>query len=220
MALDFERARFNMVEQQVRTWEVLDARVLGVLRTVKREDFVPPRHRKVAFADLALPIEGGERPEVMMKPVVEGRMLQAVAAGESDSILEIGTGTGFITACLAELGREVTSIDIEPKFVERASQRLASAGATNVKLDVADALAYEPGRTFDVVCVTGAVHTVPKRFLEWLAPGGRLFVVTGESPAMDARLVTRVEGGERVESLFETDLPYLLHAEPPRRFVL
>ena len=220
MALDFERARFNMVEQQVRTWEVLDARVLDVLRSVKREDFVPPRHRKVAFADLALPIEGGERPEVMMKPIVEGRMLQAVAASESDAILEVGTGTGFVTACLAELGREVTSIDIEPRFVERAAQRLASAGASNVRLEVADALSYVPGRTFDVVCITGAVHTIPPRFLEWLAPGGRMFVVTGESPVMDARLVTRADGGERTESLFETDIPYLHHAGPPKRFVL
>lgn len=221
MSLDFERARFNMVEQQVRTWEVLDARVLDVLRTVKREDFVPARYRKMAFADLALPIEGGERAEVMMKPVVEGRMLQAIDASDACSILEIGTGSGFITACLGHLGREVTSIDIEPRFVERAASRLASAGVANVRLDVADATTWEPGRQFDVVCVTGAVAEVPQRFKSWLRVGGRMFVVRGLSPAMDASLVTRVtEHDYRADSLFETDLPYLVNAAPPKRFVL
>lgn len=221
MSLDFERARFNMVEQQVRTWEVLDQRVLDVLRTVKREDFVPARYRKMAFADLALPIDGGERNETMMKPVIEGRMLQALDASDACSILEVGTGSGFITACLAQLGREVTSIDIAPRFVERAAARLAGAGIANVRLEAADATGYEPGRQFDVVCVTGAVFAVPERFRSWLRVGGRMFVVCGESPVMDARLVTRVtEHDYRVDSLFETDLPYLVNAAPPDRFVL
>src|SRR5687768_14595129 len=221
MSLDFERARFNMVEQQVRTWEVLDPRVLDVLRTVKREDFVPARYRKMAFADLAMPIEGSERGEVMMKPVVEGRMLQALDASDACSILEVGTGSGFITACLAMLGREVTSIDIEPRLVERAASRLAGAGIANVRLDVADATAFDPGRQFDVVCITGAVFDVPERFRSWLRVGGRMFVVCGESPAMDARLVTRVtETDYRADSLFETDIPYLANAAPPKRFVL
>jgi protein-L-isoaspartate(D-aspartate) O-methyltransferase len=221
MSLDFERARFNMVEQQVRTWEVLDPRVLDVLRTVKREDFVPPRYRKMAFADLALPIEGGERPELMMKPVVEGRMLQALDATDACSILEVGTGSGFVTACLAILGREVTSIDIEPRFLERAAARLSGAGIANVKLDAADATTYEPGRQFDVVCITGAVFDVPERFRSWLRVGGRMFAVCGESPAMDARLITRVtENDYRADSLFETDIPYLVNAAPPKRFVL
>ncbi len=221
MSLDFERARFNMIEQQVRTWEVLDPRVLDVLRSVKREDFVPARYRKVAFADLALPIEGGTRPETMMKPIVEGRMLQAVDASDACAILEVGTGSGFVTACLAQLGREVVSIDVEPRFVERAASRLTGAGITNVRLEVADALAYEPGRRFDAVCITGAVFEVPERFKRWLAVGGRMFVICGESPVMDARLITRVgESDYRTDSLFETDLPYLVNAGPPKRFVL
>lgn len=221
MSLDFERARFNMIEQQVRPWDVLDARVLDVLRTVKREDFVPARYRKMAFADLALPVDGGERPEVMMKPIVEGRMLQAIAASDACSILEVGTGSGFVTACLAQLGREVTSIDIEPRFVERAAGRLSLAGVSNVRLEVGDALAYEPGRQFDVVCVTGAVAEVPERFRSWMRVGGRMFVIRGVSPAMDATLLTRVtETEHRAESLFETDLPYLVNAAPPKRFVL
>jgi protein-L-isoaspartate(D-aspartate) O-methyltransferase len=200
---------------------VLDPRVLDVLRTVKREDFVPARYRKMAFADLALPIEGSERNETMMKPVVEGRMLQALDASDACSILEIGTGSGFITACLAQLGREVTSIDIEPRLVERAASRLAGAGIANVRLDAADATSFEPGRQFDVVCVTGAVFEVPERFRSWLRVGGRMFAICGESPAMDARLITRVtEDDFRADSLFETDLPYLVNAAPPKRFVL
>ncbi|HVF35449.1 MAG TPA: protein-L-isoaspartate O-methyltransferase [Candidatus Saccharimonadia bacterium] len=221
MSLDFERARFNMIEQQVRPWDVLDARVLDVLRTVKREDFVPARYRKMAFADLALPVDGGERPEVMMKPTVEGRMLQALDASDACSILEVGTGSGFVTACLAQLGREVTSIDIEPRFVERAAGRLALAGISNVRLEAADALSWKPARQFDVVCITGAVAEVPESFRSWVRVGGRMFVVRGVSPAMDATLLTRVsETDYSAASLFETDIPYLVNAAPPKRFVL
>ena len=225
MALDFERARFNMVEQQVRTWEVLDQRVLDTLRQVKREDFVAPKHRKMAFADLALPIDGstGNEPsETMMKPVVEGRLLQALEIGAGHSVLEIGTGSGFVTACLAHLGREVVSIDRNPAFVERARARLANAGVANVKLDVADAMTgYAPGRTFDRIAVTGAVYSLPDAFKSWLAVGGRLFVVRGVSPAMDGIVVTRRTETEFDEqTLFETDLPYLVNAAPPKRFVL
>jgi len=225
MALDFERARFNMVEQQVRTWEVLDARVLDTLRHVKREDFVAPKHRKMAFADLALPIDGGnpnEPSETMMKPVVEGRLLQALEVGAGHSVLEVGTGSGFVTACLAHLGREVVSLDRNAHFVERARGRLSNAGIANVKLEVADAMVgYQPGRQFDRIAITGAVHAVPEFFRSWLAIGGRLFVVRGTSPAMDAVVVTRrTENDFDEQSLFETDLPYLVNAAPPKRFVL
>jgi len=219
MSLDFERARFNMVEQQVRTWDVLDARVLDVLREIRREDFVPPRYRKLAFADVALPLEGAES---MMKPVVEGRMLQALAVQCEDAVLEIGTGSGFITACLAWLGRDVTSVEIHAGMAERARSRLASAGRTNTKVEVADAVtAYEPGREFDCICVTGAVFAIPEKFKRWLRVGGRLFAVRGEGPAMQAVLVTRAGEEEFTEQkLFETDINYLINAGPPRRFVL
>jgi len=221
MSLDFERARFNMIEQQVRPWDVLDARVLDVLRAVKREDFVPARYRKTAFADLALPIDGGERPATMMKPIVEGRVLQALDASDACSILEVGTGSGFVTACLAQLGREVTSIDIEPRFVERAAGRLSLAGISNVRLEAADALAWDAGRQFDVVCITGAVAEIPQRFKSWMSVGGRMFVIRGASPVMDATLLTRVTDTDyRAESLFETDIPYLVNAAPPKHFVL
>lgn len=217
MAIDFEQARHAMIEQQVRPWEVLDPRVLDTLSQVKREDYVPPRHRKLAFADIALPLEHGES---MMKPVVEGRMLQALDLAPEDDVLEIGTGSGFATACLARLARAVTSIDIHADFVERARQRLQADGFANVRLEAADALAYAPGRQFDAVCVTGAVAAIPPRFLEWVKPGGRLFVVRGLSPVQEAvRLVNR-DGQWLEESLFETDVPYLRGAEPVERFTL
>jgi protein-L-isoaspartate(D-aspartate) O-methyltransferase len=219
MSLDFERARFNMVEQQVRTWEVLDPRVLDVLRAVKREDFVPPRYRKTAFADLALPLDGGE---VMMKPVVEGRMLQALELNAEDAVLEVGTGSGFVTACLASLGREVVSVEVNPALAERARHRLAGLGLTCVRVETADAVTqFDIDRQFDAVCVTGAVYTVPEKFKRWLRVGGRLFVIRGMSPAMEALRITRVtDDCFREDSLFETDLPYLVNAAPPKQFVL
>lgn len=217
MTIDFQQARFAMVEQQVRPWEVLDPRVLDVLMTVRREDFVPARHRKLAFADLPLPLEHGE---VMMKPVLEGRLLQALGLAPEDDVLEVGTGSGFVTACLCALAREVVSIDIHADFVERVRARLQSDGVTNARLEQADALAWQPGRQFDAVCVTGAVATDPERFGAWLKPGGRLFVIHGLSPVQEALLVTRRGDGFHRESLFETDVPYLRGAEPVPHFSL
>ncbi len=218
MSLDFERARFNMIEQQVRPWEVLDQRVLGVLRDVRREDFVPSRYRRLAFADVELPIGHDES---MMRPIVEGRLLQALAVEPTDAVLEIGTGSGFVTACLARLGCFVVSVEIHADLAEAARLRLAGAGFTNVAVAAGDAVrAWEPGRRFDVIAVTGAVHEIPGRFRDWLTVGGRLFVVRGASPVQEAVLVTRVADDRYIEdSLFETDLKYLIHAEPPRAFL-
>lgn len=219
MAMNFEQARQNMVENQVRPWEVLDYDVLETLKSVRREDFVAPAHRNVAFADLTLPLGHGE---VMMKPVIEGRVLQAIALTKTDDVLEIGTGSGYLTACLARLGGKVTSIDMHADFVEGARQRLSAAGVTNVSLETAEAVnGYAPAGVFDVVVVTGAVHAVPEKFVRWLKAGGRMFVVRGDSPAQTAVLLTHEgEGRFREESLFETDLPYLAHAAPVKRFVL
>lgn len=217
MTIDFQQARFAMVEQQVRPWDVLDPRVLETLMTVRREDFVPTRHRKLAFADLPLPLEHGE---VMMKPVVEGRLLQALALSPGDEVLEVGTGSGFVTACLANLAREVTSIDRHADFIERTRARLVADGVTNVRLDTADVFTWQPGRQFDAICITGAVATHPERFAEWLRPGGRLFVIHGQSPVQEAILITRDGDGFLRESLFETDVPYLHGAEPAPQFTL
>lgn len=217
MAVDFEQARFAMVEQQVRPWEVLDFRVLDVIGSVKREDFAPPRHRKLAYADLALPLEHGE---FMLKPVIEGRLLQALDLSPEHEVLEIGTGSGYLTACLGHLARAVHSIDLHPDFIDRARARLQAAGLANVSLEAADALAYQPGRQFDAVAIGGAVAEVPQRFLDLVRPGGRLFVVRGLSPVQEAVLYTRAEHGWAIESLFETDIPYLHGAEPKQRFAL
>jgi protein-L-isoaspartate(D-aspartate) O-methyltransferase len=218
MAMNFDQARQNMVENQVRPWEVLDGRVLDVLRQVRREDFVPPAHRQLAFADLNLPLGHGE---VMMKPVIEGRVLQALALKAADRVLEIGTGSGFLTACLAKLAAEVTSVDIHADFTATAGERLKAAGIANVQLLTGEAVdGWQPQGSFDAVVVTGAVYRIPDRFLGWLKPGGRLLAVRGESPVQQVMLLTHEGNGRyREESLFETDLPYLAHAEPPRRFV-
>lgn len=219
MPLDFERARFNMIEQQVRPWEVLDPRVLEVMAKVRREDFVPTRLRKLAFADVEIPLDHGE---VMAKPIVQGRMLQALELAAGDSVLEIGTGSGYVAACLGHLAREVVSVDRHADLIERARERLADAGIGNVRLITADALGdWSPGRRFDAICVHGAVDTVPERFLDWLEPGGRMFIVRGRAPAMEAVLLRRLpDGGTSCDSLFETEIPYLHGAEPPPRFVL
>lgn len=217
MAVDFEQARFAMVEQQVRPWEVLDFRVLEVIGSAKREDFAPTRHRKLAYADLALPLEHGEH---MLKPVIEGRLLQALDLSPEQEVLEIGTGSGYLTACLSRLARAVHSIDMHADFVERARARLQSAGCTNASVEQADALTFQPGRQFDAVAIGGAVAEVPQRFLDWVRPGGKLFVIRGQSPVQEAVLYTRADHGWAIESLFETDVPYLHGAEPVQRFAL
>jgi len=219
MLTNAEVARQNMIENQVRPWEVLDPRVLDVLAAVRREDFVPARHRALAFADMALPIGNGE---TMMKPTVEGRLLQALGLGADDRVLEIGTGSGFVTACLARLAASVTTVEIHADLADAARARIAAAGARNVRIEVADAMkTLRTGERFDAVVVTGAVYALPDAFRAWVAPNGRLFAIVGESPAMQAMLYTRADETHwREESLFETDLRYLTHAEPPRRFAL
>ncbi|RUL70989.1 protein-L-isoaspartate O-methyltransferase family protein [Dyella choica] len=218
MAMNFDQARQNMVENQVRPWEVLDGRVLDVLRQVRREDFVPPAHRQLAFADMNLPLGHGE---VMMKPIIEGRVLQALELKPEDNVLEIGTGSGFLSACLASLAAHVTSVDMHADLTAAAAERLKAAGIGNVQLITAEAVSgWQPQETFDAMVVTGAVYRIPDRFLGWLNPGGRLLVVRGESPVQQAVVLTHEGNGRyREESLFETDLPYLAHAQPPRQFV-
>jgi protein-L-isoaspartate(D-aspartate) O-methyltransferase len=218
MLTNVEQARQNMIENQVRTWDVLDLRVLDVLAAVPREAFVPPRYRDLAFADMALPLGEGES---MLKPVIEGRLLQALAPTPGEDVLEIGTGSGFLTACLARLARRVTSVERREAFAQAARARLAAAQVGNAEVMVAEAVhGFEPRATFDVV-VGGGVHALPERFRAWVRPGGRLFAFIGDSPAMQGTLLTRLDDTHwRSESLFETDLPYLAHAEPPRRFTL
>lgn len=219
MSLNIERARFNMVEQQVRPWDVLDARVLDVLASqVRRDRYVSAEHTQLAYADLELPLAHGQS---MMKPVIEGRVLQAVLAQADESVLEIGTGSGFLAACLSRLAREVTSIEQYDDLAATARERLQRDGFDNVSIEVAEAVnGYEPHREFDVVVLTGAVYSLPERMKQWLKPGGRLFAVIGESPVQQAIVFTREGTSLRETSLFETDLAYLTNAAPPRRFSL
>jgi protein-L-isoaspartate(D-aspartate) O-methyltransferase len=217
MTIDYTLAREMMVEQQVRPWDVLDGRVLETLSTVPREVFVPEIHRALAYADLEIPLGQGEK---MMKPVVEGRTLQALKLQADEDVLEIGTGSGYLSACLGSLAREVVSLEIRPEFAAAARARLdARQLGGNIRIETADALQYETDRRFDAICVTGAVAVIPARFAQWLRPGGRLFVIRGRSPAMEAVLQLNDVNGLRIESLFETDIPYLVGAAPAPQFV-
>jgi protein-L-isoaspartate(D-aspartate) O-methyltransferase len=211
-------ARENMIEQQIRPWDVLDVRVLDSFRAVARDRFVPAAYREVAYSDVVIPLGDGEH---MMKPVVEGRLLQALDLTGSENVLEIGTGSGYLAACLATLARTVTTVERNERLFTAARERLAGLSDTVTTVH-ADALAgFKPEQRFDAVVAGGAVDDIPRVFLDWLAPNGRLFIVRGRAPAMEAVLVTRVEGGSnRIDSLFETDLDYLHGAEPQARFTL
>ena len=215
--VDFERARFNMIEQQVRPWDVLDQRVLDTMAEVPREDFVPRQYQGLAFADTNIPIG---RDQVMMAPKVEGRLLQALDLRPTDRVLEVGTGSGYLTALLARLAAHVYSVEIFPEFILEAQRRLTVYGVRNVTLEVGDAAAgWENHAPYDAIAVTGSLYTLPDSFRDSLAPGGRLFVVLGEAPAMQALLITRAQvGGWSSESLFETVLPPLVNATAPPRF--
>jgi protein-L-isoaspartate(D-aspartate) O-methyltransferase len=216
---ELEQARFNMIEQQIRPWDVLDQRVLDAMQIIPRENFVPEQYRSLAFADTNIPLG---HDQVMMTPNVEGRLLQVLAIQPDDTILEIGTGSGYLTACLARLGRHVTSLDIEPEFTAQAEARLAAQGISNVTLETADAAGgVERGKSFDVIAVTGSLPVLQQQFHDNLNTGGRLFVISGQLPIMEALLITRVDASSWTrESLFETSIPPLLHAEVAQSFVL
>lgn len=215
---DIERARFYMVEQQIRTWEVLDPVVLDLLMRMHREDFVPAAHRELAFADLEIPLGHGE---VMLSPKLEARLVQELMIKSTDSVLEIGTGSGFMTALLASLARHVYSVDIVAEFTRTAAAHLSSVQITNVTLDTGDAArGWDKHGPYDVIVLTGSVPVLPDSFRQSLNPGGRLLAVVGEAPVMQAQLVTRGQGGAyRSTALFETCIPPLKNALQPQRFV-
>lgn len=214
--MNIEFARRQMVEQQVRTWEVRDSAVLEVMGRLRREDFVPAEYVELAFAETTIPVGHGQ---FMMMPSVEGRLLQALRLTQSDRVLEVGTGSGFLTACLASLSRAVTSIDIFADFTVAAGRKLKQAGLANTTLDTMDAARELPGDGFDAVAVTASLPMFDSRFFEILNPGGRLFVIVGKPPIMDAQLVTRAaDGSPRVSSLFETEARPLLNALAPPAF--
>ena len=214
--MNIELARLQMVQQQVRTWDVFDAAILRVLSTVPREQFVPAGLEALAFAETELPLRHGQ---LMMTPNIEGRMLQALDIKPSDSALEIGTGSGFITACLARLAKSVTSIDLYEDFQETAAANLADSGISNFDLQIMDATQQLPDRKYDVIAVTGSIEAFDPRLVMALTDGGRLFAVVGSAPNMEARLVKRIgENDWQTSSLFETELPALVNANLPPQF--
>ena len=215
--MNIEQARFNMVEQQIRPWEVLDPDVLELLFQVKREDFVPPEHRSIAFADLEVPLGHGES---MMQPKVEARILQDLAVQPHETVYEVGTGSGYLTALLARRARHVTSAEIYPDLKSRAERNLRAVGAANVTLLEGDsARAPLAESAFDVIVLTGSTPVLPQAFLDRLSPGGRLFAVVGDSPVMKAVVVRQpVAGSFQHAELFETLLKPLVNAAQPPRF--
>jgi len=214
--MDIERARYNMVEQQIRTWEVLDPGVLDLLFTVRREDYVPPEHRALAFADLELPLPGGER---MWQPKLEARVLQELKLRRGESVLEIGTGSGYFTALLAASVNDVTSVEIDPGLASSARAKLARHGFGGVRVEVGDGSRGWGQDLYDVIVLTGSTPLLPERFPAQLRPNGRVFAVVGEAPVMTARLVAWTAPGSRVTTdLFETVVAPLKNAATPSRF--
>ena len=213
-----EQARFNMIEQQIRPWDVLDQRVLDVMKNIPREQFVPESCRSLAFADTSIPLG---HDQVMMAPKLEGRLLQALAIKPDDKVLEIGTGSGHLTACLASLAQHVTSIDIRPDFTAAAGEKLAALKIRNVTLETADAAAgIQSDTRYDAIAVTGSLPSLQQQFQQNLEIGGRLFIITGSLPIMEASLITRIdEHNWASESLLETCIPPLLNASRSQEFI-
>src|SRR5262249_34660065 len=202
---------------QIRTWEVLDQEVLDLLYVIPREEFVPQQHRALAFSDLELPIGEGER---MWQPKLEARVLQELALKRSDRVLEVGTGSGYLTALMAHRAAEICSVDIRPELAAFGRANLERHGTDNVILEIGDAArGWARHAPYDAIVLTGSTPILPQAFLDQLAPGGRLFAVVGEAPAMQARLVTSTApGASSSVDLFETVLRPLANAEQPQRF--
>ncbi|MCP4331752.1 MAG: protein-L-isoaspartate O-methyltransferase [Gammaproteobacteria bacterium] len=202
-----EIAKFNMIEQQIRPWEVLDRQVLTTLDQVNREDFVREAYKGLAFADCQIPLANGVR---MLPPTVEGRLLQALLLDSDDQVLEVGSGCGYVTACLARLAAQVTSIDADADILEFAIANIAQCGLDNVEFKPMSLAQLDAPESYDAIAVTASLPQVPENLRQALKTGGRMFVIVGDSPVMEALLVTRVTTAEwTTQSLFETDLPRL-----------
>jgi len=216
--MNVEQARYNMVEQQIRPWEVLDQQVLDLLFKVKREEFVPPQYRSLAFVDMEIPLGHGEN---MLAPKIEARLLQELAIQPGDRILEVGTGSGYMTALLASLGGHVDSVDIVPEFTQSAAAKLDAHHIRNVTLETGDAArGWNKQAPYDAIVLTGSVPILPEAFKQGLGPRGRLIAIVGEPPVMEVRLITRVgDGAFNSIGLFETCIAPLRNALQPERFV-
>ncbi|HEY7674712.1 MAG TPA: protein-L-isoaspartate O-methyltransferase [Burkholderiales bacterium] len=219
--MNVEQARFNMIEQQIRPWDVLDQDVLDLLYVLRREEFVPEAHRALAFSDLEIPLfEGAEAGERMMQPKVEARILQELVVKKNERVLEVGTGSGYLTALLATRAHHVFSVEINPKLKAFGEANLRRAGIENFTTELGDgAQGWQRHSPYDVIVLTGSTPILPQSLLSQLRTGGRLFAVVGDPPVMEARLVTRVSDGSfRTTDLFETCLAPLKNAPQPARF--
>ncbi len=215
MVVNAEFARNNMIEQQIRPWDVLDQRVLELLRKVRREQFVPPARQAMAFMDLEIPLGHGA---FMWQPKMEARVLQALKVRGGDHVLEVGAGSGYLAALLSRLAAEVTTVEIVPELHAFAEKNLEAHHMNNVKIELGDGALGWAG-TYDVIVLTGSVPIVPEEIKNSLRPGGRLFAVVGDAPAMQARLITcERQGVFRTDNLFETNITPLQNARQPDRF--
>lgn len=219
--MNVEQARFNMIEQQIRTWDVLNTDVLKTLVAVRREEFVPAAYRSLAFVDTEIPLPCGEN---MLSPKLEARMLQELGLNKNESVLEIGSGSGYMAALLASHARHVTTVEIEPDLHALAQKNLAAYGITNVRVELGDGAQGWTGSavnptTYDAIVLTGSVPVLPQAFLSQISVGGRILAVIGEAPIMSACLITRMtDDAWDSQVLFETSIKRLRHAETPSAF--
>jgi protein-L-isoaspartate(D-aspartate) O-methyltransferase len=217
--LNFEEARHNMIVQQIQPCNVRDDKILDLIKRLPREDFVPAEYKVHAFTDMNIPLGNGQE---MMSPKLEAYMVQELRIQKQDKVLEVGTGTGYVTALLASQARYVISVDIDADASKRAEEKLTAHQITNVTYDVGDAaLGWDQHKPYDVIVITGSLPILPESFQRNLSVGGRLFAIVGDAPAMEALLITRVKDNEWThEVLLETDIPALINAAEPERFAL
>jgi len=217
--LNFEEARHNMIAQQIQPWNVRDDKVLELLQRLPREDFVPADYKDFAFTDMSIPLGNGQQ---MLTPKLEAYMLQALQVQDQDKVLEIGTGSGYVTALLASQSRHVITVDIDADMQKLAEEKLNAHQITNITYEVGDAaLGWDKQKPYDVIAITGSLPILPEIFQRNLNVGGRLFAIVGDAPAMEAILITRVKDNEWThEVLLETNIPALTNAAEPERFVL
>jgi protein-L-isoaspartate(D-aspartate) O-methyltransferase len=215
--MDFEQARFNMVEQQIRPWDVLDPTVLDLLSKVRREEFVPQQYRNLAFTDMEIPLGHGER---MLSPKLEARLVQDAGVRPTDRVLEVGTGSGYMAALLGHLAQQVYTVDIVAEFVELAKRRFSQQNIRNIVAESGDAArGWDAHAPYDVIVITGSMPVLPEAYEQVLAPGGRLIAILGDPPIMTAYRIRRTGDGFSREGLFETSVKALRNAPQPARFV-
>jgi protein-L-isoaspartate(D-aspartate) O-methyltransferase len=216
-SMSVQQSRFNMIEQQIRPWDVLDGAVLALLAKLPREDFVPKQYLGLAFADLEIPLGDGQ---LMLSPKMEGRILQSLEIKKTDKVLEIGTGSGYLTALLALQAKHVDSVELNAKISKQAAKNIAAQGIENVNLLVADGVhGLAANAPYDVIVFTGSTPLLNTQVERQLAVGGRMFVVVGDAPAMEATLITRISADNfKMDVLFETCLPAIVNAPQAEKF--